>query len=152
MNSHSPATAAPYPCTVTLPVAFRDIDALGHVNHAVYITWCETVRTIYVAELCEVGDPRALPIILAEITCRYAAPGFWGESVVLGCGVSRLGTKSFDLGYGIATTEGRLLATARSIQVYYDYQAQQTVPVPAQFRERVAARQGDWAPPAGGHD
>ena len=139
---------AQYPYSLTLPVTFRDLDVMNHINNAVYITWFETVRTYYVAELLEIDSPRTLPIILAEITCRYKAPGAWGETVIIGCGVSRLGTKSFDLAYAVTTTAGRSLALGSSVQVFYDYERQSSALLPDSFRQRVAARQGDWRPPA----
>ncbi len=139
---------APFPYVLNLPVTFRDIDVLGHVNNAVYVTWFEAARTAYMMELCSLKRLEDLPVILAETTCRYIDQGEWGETVVIGCGVSRWGTKSFDLIYRVATSEGRVLAMGRSVQVYYDYEARQTVPIPQQFRALVADRQGGWTPPA----
>ena len=137
-----------YPYELRQAVTFRDIDVLGHVNNAVYITWFETVRTNYLMDLCGLKRMADLPVILAETTCRYIAQGEWGETVVIGCGVSRWGTKSFDMAYSVSTGDGRLLCTGRSVQVYYDYTARETVPIPAQFRTLVEARQGGWTAPA----
>jgi acyl-CoA thioester hydrolase len=138
----------PYPFELRLPVTFRDIDVLGHINNAVYVTWFEAARTAYIMELCALKRLEDLPVILAETTIRYIAQGEFGETVVIGTGVSRWGTKSFDLAYGISTTTGRVLATGRSVQVYYDYESRKTVPIPQQFRGVVADRQGGWTPPA----
>lgn len=137
-----------YPYSLTMPLAFRDLDVMNHINNAVYVTWFETVRTRYVGELMEIDEPRALPIILAELKCRYVAPGVWGEDVTIGCGVSRLGTKSFDLAYAVSTVSGKSLVIGHTVQVFYDYERQASAVLPASFRQRVAARQGDWRPPA----
>lgn len=40
-----------FPFEVTIEVAFRDIDALGHVNNAVFFSYMETVRIKYVMQL-----------------------------------------------------------------------------------------------------
>lgn len=138
----------PYPFELRLPVMFRDIDVLGHINNAVYVTWFEAARTGYIMELCGLRRLEDMPVILAETTIRYIAQGEWGETVVIGSGVSRWGTKSFDLAYRISTAAGRVLATGRSVQVYYDYGTRQTVPIPQRFRDLVSARQGGWTPPA----
>lgn len=138
----------PYPYEIRLPVTFRDIDVLGHINNAVYVTWFEAARTGYIMELCTLKRLEDLPVILAETTCRYIDQGEWGETAVIGCGVSRWGNKSFDLAYRIATATGRVLAAGRSVQVYYDYETRQTVAIPQQFRVLVANRQGGWTPPA----
>jgi acyl-CoA thioester hydrolase len=140
----------PYPYELRQTVTFRDIDVLGHVNNAVYITWFETVRTNYLMDLCKLKRMGDLPVILAETTCRYLAQGEWGETVVIGCGVSRWGTKSFDMVYGVSTGDGRRLSVGRSVQVYYDYTARQTVQIPPEFRALVEGRQAGWTAPAAG--
>jgi acyl-CoA thioesterase FadM len=42
---------AAYPFVTTLDVRFRDLDGLGHVNHAVYLTYFEAARLAYYASL-----------------------------------------------------------------------------------------------------
>ena len=51
---------------------------------------------------------------------------------------SRFGTKSFDLDYELRV-EGELVAVAKSVQVAYDYNRREPVPVPAKWREKLAA-------------
>ena len=138
----------PYPFKVTHTVTFRDLDVLGHVNNSVYFTWFETARVGYMASLLKLDDPRAVPIILGETSCRFRAPGQWGDTIEIGCGISRFGAKSLDMIYRVATTSDRLLATGTSVLVYYDYASQRSIAVPDEFRQRVAAFQGKWQPPA----
>ena len=33
-----------WPYSQVLPVMFRDLDIMGHVNNAIYLTWLEQVR------------------------------------------------------------------------------------------------------------
>ena len=40
-----------FPVTVEVPVAWGDMDALGHVNNAVYFRYFETARIRFFAEL-----------------------------------------------------------------------------------------------------
>ena len=142
------ALASTYPFVIAETVTFRDLDVLGHVNNAVYFTWFETARTRYLAELLDIDDPRKLPVILAETSCKFRAPSFYSETIEIGCGVSRLGGKSFDLVYAVAAASGRLLATGASVLVYFDYARDRTAPIPDTFRRAAAARQGGWTPPA----
>lgn len=139
-------SATEYPFHITIEVAFRDVDAMGHVNHAMYFTYMETARIKYLTDLLDVSDLRKVPVIVAEASCSYKSPAFFGEQLVLGLGISRFGTKSFDLVYRIETDDGRLVATGKTVQVMYDYEAERTIPVPDEIREKVAARQGAWQP------
>jgi acyl-CoA thioester hydrolase len=137
----------PYPFTVTIEVSFRDLDALGHVNNAVYLTYMETARIKYLVELLGLKSLHELPVIMAEATCAYKSPAFFGEQLAVGVGVSRFGAKSFDMAYRIAAGEGRLVALARTVQVMYDYAAGRTIAVPEDLKARVRAFQGQWQAP-----
>lgn len=140
-----------YPYEMEIEVIFRDIDAMGHVNNAVFFTYFETARIRYLMEIME-GSGRVgyemldLPLILVEATCSYKSQALLGEKLRLGLGVSRFGTKSFDLVYRIEGEDGRLVAEGKTIQVMYDYVARQAFPIPDNVRDYVAKYQGEWRP------
>ncbi len=136
-----------FPHKIQIEVAFRDIDAMGHVNNAVYLSYLETARIKFMLDLYDVPDLQRLPIILAELTIRYQAPALFGEVLTIGSGVSRLGNKSFDMVHGIVGGNGRFIATARSILVAYDYPSNTTIPIPGIFRQKLTALQKEWQPP-----
>ena len=51
---------------------------------------------------------------------------------------TRFGTKSFDLDYELRV-DGDLVAEAKSVQVAYDYDRREPVPLPADWREKLTA-------------
>src|SRR5215216_6702263 len=138
-----------YPYTINIEVAFRDIDMMGHVNNAVYLSYLETARIKFLVELLELNRPGNMPLIMAEATLSYKAPAFFGEQLTIGTGVSRFGVKSFDMLYQITGADGRLVVLAKTVQVAYDYAASKTVVVPDSLKARVLTFQGAWQPPAG---
>jgi acyl-CoA thioester hydrolase len=133
-----------YPYTISIEVSFRDLDAMNHVNNAVYLTYMETARIKYLVELFGAHSLHDLPVIMAEATCTFKSPAFYGERLTIGAGISRFGTKSFDMLYRVVAGDGRLVALAKTVQVMYDYAAAQTVAVPDSFRQKVRAFQGEW--------
>jgi acyl-CoA thioester hydrolase len=132
-----------FPFHITVEVTFRDLDAMGHVNHAVYLTYMETARTKFMMELLELREPADMPVILAEVTCTYHSPAFFGEHLTIGLGVSRFGTKSFDIAYDIRGADGRAVASGKTVMVMYDYQGGQTIPIPAELKAKIHSLQGD---------
>ncbi|HNS38672.1 MAG TPA: thioesterase family protein, partial [Promineifilum sp.] len=73
-----------YPYEISLEVAFRDIDAMGHVNNAVFFAYFETVRIKYLAEVMERSglfgtELLDLPLILVEASCTYKSPALLTE-------------------------------------------------------------------------
>src|SRR5687767_1853285 len=90
-----------YPYKVTIEVSFRDLDAMGHVNNAVYLSYMETARIKFLVDLLAVTSLHDLPVIMAEATCTFKSPAFFGEQLTVGVGISRFGSKSFDMTYRI---------------------------------------------------
>jgi acyl-CoA thioester hydrolase len=78
-------------------------------------------------------------MILAEITCTYRSPLSLSEQVTVWMRVSEFRNSSFIVLYRIEGENGRLAATARSVQVCYDYQANHAVPIPDEWRAAIAA-------------
>jgi acyl-CoA thioester hydrolase len=111
-------------------VRFRDCDAMGHVNNAVYSTYLEEAR---------IGVLGALgAFILARVEIDFRAELRAGEEVEVRSRCSRVGTKSFDLEHTISA-DGRVVAEAKSVLVSYDYGRGESVPVPDELRARLTA-------------
>lgn len=141
-----------YPFEVVVEVAFRDIDAFGHVNNAVFFSYMEYARVKYAIELFSGTDLASeslldIPLILVHASCTYHSPALFGEELLLGVGLSRFGNKSFDLLYRFAGEDGRLIATGKTIQVMYDYGTSSAFPIPQTIKDKVEAFQRGWHPP-----
>ncbi len=144
-----------FPFEVTIEVAFRDIDAFGHVNNAVFFSYMEYARVKFAIELFEdtglaTESLLDIPLILVEASCTYRSPALLGEKLDLGVGVSRFGTSSFDLIYRFSGEDGRLVATAKTIQVMYDYSLGRAFPIPETIKHKVRDMQKGWQPPVPG--
>lgn len=142
-----------FPYELQLEVAFRDIDAMGHVNNAVFFAYYEMVRIKYLGEIMEDSGLLStelldLPLILVEASCIYKSPALLTELLRIGTGISRFGTKSFDMLYRVEGEDGRLIAYGRTVQVMYDYVARSAFPIPDELKRYVTTYQGDWVPPA----
>ena len=122
---------------------FRDTDGMGHVNNAVFFTYCEEARAAYFREVAKVTNYRDACIILARAACDFRSAIVAGEEFELGVRVERMGRKSFEMAYRAhARPDGRLLLEASSVQVAYDYEADRSIPVPEEFRRQVEAFEG----------
>jgi acyl-CoA thioester hydrolase len=142
----------PVPIRVPVDIRWRDLDALGHVNNAVYISYFEHARMAYVRALT--GDqapmvdertplPRDFQFILAEVTCHFRAPATLAERLIAEIYVSRGGRKSFVFEYRIGGEKSqRLFAEGCSTQVWYDYASGQSQAIPDEVIGQMEALQG----------
>jgi acyl-CoA thioester hydrolase len=120
----------------TVPVRWRDTDALGHVNHVVFLTYLEEARDAFYAEVL-----RADPIYVVarlEIDMR-AEVRHEDRQVIVDVRVEALGTTSLTTSETIRTPGGAIAAEARVVTVRWDPVNRQPVPFSAAERERLTA-------------
>jgi acyl-CoA thioester hydrolase len=119
-------------------VRFRDLDPMGHVNNAVFLTYLEQARVALFSELGAVTTLEEMNMIVARVEIDFKAPVRLGQEVEIAVKPGRFGTKSFDLEYELRV-EGELVSQAKSVQVAYDYDRREPVPVPDEWREKLTA-------------
>jgi acyl-CoA thioester hydrolase len=114
-------------------VRFRDLDGMGHVNNAVFLTYLEQARLAWfgTSEIFPLED-----VILAHTEIDFRSPVQAGEVVEVGVRPARIGTKSFELEYELRAG-GRKVADAKSVLVGYDYERGESIPVPDRWRRRL---------------
>jgi acyl-CoA thioester hydrolase len=117
-----------------LSVRFRDCDAMGHVNNAVYFTYLEQCRLTFWRELTGWPSPHTR-VILARAECDYRAPAHFGDELEVRLNVGQIGRSSFILDYQIAkVADETLIASGKTVMVSYDYEAAKAVPLPPETR------------------
>jgi acyl-CoA thioester hydrolase len=115
-------------------VRWRDTDALGHVNNAVYLTYLEEARDAFYQRT--LGDPIYV-VVRLEIDFR-AEVRHADRTVRVEIAVERLGTTSLTTRETIRTAQGELAAEARVTTVRWDQDARTAVPFSDQQRARLA--------------
>src|SRR5437762_6810343 len=114
-------------------VRFRDCDAMGHVNHAVYFTYLEQCRFAFWRQVTGRSAGPGAGIILVRAECDYRAPAFVGEQLDVAVNVADIGRSSFTLNYEIVNAAtNQQLAEAKTVLVAYDYSAAVSMPLTAE--------------------
>ena len=141
-----------FPHRFRIDVRFGDTDAMGHVNNARYMTYCESARIDYWERVT--GRPFALPthgavesMILADIKVTFRAPAFAGEVLTVESRLGRLGRTSFTLEQRLTAPDSdrgraRLVATAEGVQVLYDYHSERAMVIPDDMVEALETFEG----------
>jgi len=123
---------------VPIQVRFRDLDALGHVNNAVYLTYLEVARAAYFSRLEPdwVGKGH---FILARAEVDFLRPILLQDPVEVGVRVVRLGRSSFDMEY-LVLAAGEEAARGKTVQVWLE--GGRPAPLPQEVRARIAELEG----------
>ncbi|HEY6056714.1 MAG TPA: thioesterase family protein [Candidatus Limnocylindrales bacterium] len=135
-----------------IEVRFADTDAMGHVNNAAYLTYCEMARAGYYEQVTGRQLPLAThgaseSMILAEARITYRSPAFFGETLTIEGRVGRVGRTSFTQEYRLTAPDSRygrarLIAVADSVQVMYDYVRECPIEVPPELVVAFEAFEG----------
>src|ERR671933_2502467 len=120
----------------TETVRFRDLDPMGHVNNAVFLTYIEQARFAFLVNAGAATGIEDMNIIVARIEIDFRAPVRLGDEVQVAVRATKFGTKSFELEYELRV-DGEVVAEAKSVQVAYDYGRREAVPVPDEWREKL---------------
>src|SRR5262245_13257610 len=116
---------------------------MGHINNAVYVTYLEVARQEYWRAFRGDEDYRVVPFILAHVDIDFRSEALVRESLELCIRCSHIGTRSFGFEYLIREAAShRLVAEARTVQVFYDYAKKVTMPCPDEMRARLEAFEG----------
>jgi acyl-CoA thioester hydrolase len=123
-------------------IRFKDIDSMGHVNNAVYLTYFEEGRKEFVHSVFGIVNPEEYNFILAHISCDFVKPIRISDAVSLEIWVGTIGRKRFDFIYRLAGKdengdESPVYAKGRSVQVFFDYKKNTALPIPEHIREKI---------------
>lgn len=110
-------------------VRFRDIDAMDHVNNAVYATYIEQARTEYYRAVLS-ADATAMSTVLASLSINFRhAVTLADETVTVGLDVAEIGRSSVTMTYEIRTG-GQVVADAEATVVTLDPDSGEPTPIP----------------------
>jgi len=118
----------------TVEIRFADIDAMGHVNNAVYFSYFEQARMAYFKErVARIWDWNEHGVIVARNEIDYIYPVFLNDRMNIRLWVEHVGSKSFTVCYRVVVGE-RLCATGKSVLVCFNHKNKATQVLPEAWR------------------
>jgi acyl-CoA thioester hydrolase len=114
-------------------VRWRDTDALGHVNHAVFLTYLEEGRDAFYLKV--LGDP-AYVVVRLEVDLK--AEVFHDDRrLTVRIAVERVGTTSLTTRETILNSSGEVVAEARVITLRWDMAERKPIPFSPDHRAQM---------------
>jgi len=119
-----------------ITVAWGDMDALNHVNHARYFEYFQEARIEWLSEL-HLDLKKSTGPVLIHAECTFKAPIIYPAEITIHSYLNSLGRTSLTLDH-IIYKESQLMAQGSCKIVWIDYLKNKAVPLPEAF---VAALQ-----------
>lgn len=139
-----PATIADPPSTtIEIPLAWGEMDALGHVNNVVYFRYFESARIDFLrkAGCSQLRAADGVGFILQAMEARFRVPLVFPDTIVVGTKLIAIEEDRFTLAHSIRSTlHGQsqgVAAVGRGTIVTYDYAAAKKVPIPKAIRAAI---------------
>lgn len=99
--------------SLEIPVVWGEIDALQHVNNAVYFRYFETVRIEYLQRIGMMkllADGKMMPVV-AETSARYRRPVTFPDTLLVEAKVSEFDECGFNMHYQITSRRQEAVTT-----------------------------------------
>ncbi len=115
-----------------IQIRFSDIDWMGHVNNATYLTYFEIARLEYFQRSGLVIDWKNIGFILARTEINYLKPVLLNDKLEIKTYCSHIGSKSFSLSHSLLINNETIYeaANAQTVLVCYNYATSQSETIP----------------------
>ncbi|MDB5873182.1 MAG: acyl-CoA thioesterase [Ramlibacter sp.] len=126
--------------SMSIPIRWGDMDAMGHVNNASYFRYLETARIDWMHSLGGQPDPGSEGVVVVNAFCNFYKQLEYPGEVLMKMYTSDPGSSSFE---SWATMEraddpGVIYAAGGATTVWVDYRAQKSRPLPDWLRAVVS--------------
>jgi len=113
-----------------IDVRFSDLDSLGHVNHAVFVSYLEQARYHWWQGFLKERPFEEDGFLIARIEVDYRKPILIGDKVRVDLRCDKIGTSSFSQVFRIVReADGVVVAEAHTVQVMLDFKTQRPRPI-----------------------
>jgi len=113
-----------FPVITEVQVAWGEMDALQHVNNAVYFRYFETARLDYFKEIDLLVNLKESQIgpVLGHTECRYKLPVTYPDTLLIGSRVIELQEDRFTMEYQIVSKKlGKVATIGKATCVMFDF-------------------------------
>src|ERR1700744_5591049 len=130
-----------YKYKTPISIRFSDMDAYGHVNNAVYLTYLEIASSNYWRDIIK-WNWNENGIILGRSEINYLKPLTLADEIACYVRTTRIGNSSFDVTHVLVkiTANGEeICTTGKTVCISYDYSIHKPVKIPPEQRARMIA-------------
>ncbi|MDN3612001.1 acyl-CoA thioesterase [Vibrio ostreicida] len=129
-----------FPVITEVSVAWAEMDALQHVNNAVYFRYFEAARLEYFEriELTVNLTTSQVGPVLSETQCRYKLPITYPDTLFIGSRISELQEDRFTMEYQIVSKKlGKVSTLGKATCVMFDFKNNVKAQLPESLKQAI---------------
>ena len=127
-----------FPVWTTIPIRFRDLDPLNHVNNAIFSTYYEEARIKFIRDVPSFANQMqdGFSFVLANINIDFVRPAEYPDNLLIGSGIKSTGNSSISSFQAIyLESDKTLISVAEAHGVWFNLKKQRPARVPGIDRE-----------------
>lgn len=118
-----------------IQVRFSDLDAYGHVNNAMYLSYLEICRVEMIHDLFMRDMKRNIQYLLIEVQLKYLQPVLLSDRLIVDAWWSDVGKVKFTVSYRLHDGDGKIYATGYSVHALFDGNTGRPMRLPEEWKE-----------------
>lgn len=124
---------------IKIPVAWIDMDSLGHVNSSKYFTYFESARIAYFENLniLEYFKSHNIAGVLASNECSYLNPLYYPDILSVGARVNEVSKFGLTMEYFIESSKSGLSAIGETNIIFFDFTTNKKTYIPTEIVEII---------------
>lgn len=127
-----------YPVVYAQSVAWGDMDALGHVNNAMYYRYIENARLAYLDALDLLNE--SVSTVVSSNQCRYLKPVVFPDHLKIAACIEEIRNSAFRMHYLLwSEKQQSIVATSEAVIVCIDQKTLQKTQIPEHIRKKIEA-------------
>lgn len=124
-----------------IPIRWRDMDALGHVNNMLFFGYMEDARNKWLGDMRPIFQAEGVDTVIASASCNYHKPFVYPGTVEVKIFVTRIGNTSVTTQYEMRLQhEDTLYADGTGVLVWINMSTGKAARVPDVIRAHLAGQ------------
>ncbi|GAB3183284.1 acyl-CoA thioesterase [Hydrogenophaga aquatica] len=125
--------------TMTVPIRWGDMDAMGHVNNTLYFRYMEIARLQWMFESGVPANPQGEGPVIVNAFCNFIRQLEFPGEVLVRTYAGEAGRTSFDTYHEMLRTDDpdTVYANGGATVVWVDFPNQKSAPMPQRLRELI---------------
>ena len=122
-----------FPHWKSLPIRFRDLDPLNHVNNAIFSTYYEEARIDFIQHVPSFASQMqdGFSFVLANINIDFVRPAEYPDDLLIGSGIVSTGNSSISSFQAIyLESDKTLVSVAQAHGVWFNLEKQRPAKLP----------------------
>jgi acyl-CoA thioester hydrolase len=127
-----------------LRIDWSEMDLFGHVNNVSYFKYIQASRVNYweTIGLVNIFEEQKIGPILFSTSCQFLKPLHYPGNITLQARIEFIRHTSFGIHHEVLNEQSEVVAVAHDVIVMYDFNKNEKVSFPDEYRQRVATLEG----------